>query len=65
MKAHELRDQSLKELESLEREKAEELMQLKIRLSMRQLDNPLQVRELRREVAVIKTIINQKRATAQ
>ncbi len=65
MKAHELRDQSLKELESLEREKAEELMQMKIKLSMRQLDNPLQVRELRREVAVIKTIINQKRATAQ
>ena len=65
MKAHELRDQSLKELESLEREKAEELMQMKIRLSMRQLDNPLQVRELRREVAVIKTVINQKRATAQ
>ena len=65
MKAHELRDQSLKELESLVREKAEELMQLKIRLSMRNLDNPLQVRELRREVAVIKTIINQKRATAQ
>ncbi len=65
MKAHELRDQSLKELESLEREKAEELMQLKIRLSMRNLDNPLQVRELRREVAVIKTIINQKRAAAQ
>ena len=65
MKAHELRDQSLKELESLEREKAEELMQLKIRLSMRNLDNPLQVRELRREVAVIKTVINQKRASAQ
>ena len=65
MKAHELREQSLKELESLEREKAEELMQLKIRLSMRNLDNPLQVRELRREVAVIKTVINQKRATAQ
>ncbi len=65
MKAHELRDQSLRELESLEREKAEELMQLRIKLSMRQLDNPLQVRELRREVAVIKTIINQKRATAQ
>ncbi len=65
MKAHEMRDQSLKELESLEREKSEDLMQLKIKLSMHQLDNPLQVRELRREVAVIKTIINQKRATAQ
>jgi large subunit ribosomal protein L29 len=65
MKAHEMREQSLKELESLEREKSEELMQLKIKLSMHQLDNPLVVRNLRREVAVIKTVINQKRATAQ
>ena len=65
MKAHELRDQSLKELESVEREKAEELMQLKIKLSMHQLDNPLQVRELRREVAVIKTVITEKRAAAK
>ncbi|MCP4290886.1 MAG: 50S ribosomal protein L29 [bacterium] len=65
MKAHELRDQSLKELESVEREKAEELMQLKIKLSMHQLDNPLQVRELRREVAVIKTVINEKRNAAE
>ena len=65
MKAHELRDQSLKELESIEREKAEELMQLKIKLSMRQMDNPLQVRELRREVAVIKTVITEKRAAAK
>jgi len=65
MKAHELRDQSLKELESIEREKAEELMQLKIKLSMHQLDNPLQVRELRREVAVIKTVIHEKRTAAE
>lgn len=65
MKAHELREQSLEELVSLEKDKAEELMQLKIKLSMHQVDNPLQVRELRREVAVIKTVINQKRAAAQ
>ena len=61
-KAHDLRDLPLEELESLERDKAEELMNLKIRLKMRQLDNPLQVREARREVAVIKTVINQKRS---
>ena len=61
-KAHDLRDLPLEELESLEREKAEELMNLKIRLKMRQLDNPLQVREARREGAVITTVINQKRA---
>lgn len=61
-KAHDLRDLPLEELESIEREKAEELMNLKIQLKMRQLDNPLQVRVLRREIAVIKTVITQKRA---
>ncbi|HPF69785.1 MAG TPA: 50S ribosomal protein L29 [Candidatus Krumholzibacteria bacterium] len=61
-KAHDLRDLPLEELVSLEKEKAEELMNLKIRLKMRQLDNPLQVRVLRREIAVVKTVINQKRA---
>ena len=61
-KAHELRDLPLEELESLERDKSEELMNLKIRLNMRQLDNPLQVREARREIAVIKTVITQKRS---
>ena len=61
-KAHELRDLPLDELESIEREKSEELMNMKIRLNMRQMDNPLQVRELRREIAVIKTVITEKRA---
>ena len=61
-KAHELRDLPLEELESLEREKAEELMNLKIQLKMRQLDNPLQVRNARREIAVIKTVITEKKS---
>ena len=61
-KAHELRDLPLDELETLAREKSEELMNLKIQLNMRQVDNPLQVREARREIAVIKTVITEKRA---
>ncbi len=61
-KPHELRDLPLEELESLEREKSEELMNLKIQLSMHQLDNPLRVRNARREVAVIQTVITEKRA---
>ena len=61
-KAHELRDLPLEELESLERERSEDLMNLRIQLNMRQMDNPLQVRELRREIAVIKTVLTQKRA---
>ena len=62
-KAHELRDLPLEELESLVREKSEELMNLKIQLNMHQLDNPLRVRNVRREVAVIQTVITEKRAT--
>lgn len=61
-KAHDLRDLPIEELVSLEREKAEELMNLKIRLKMRQLDNPLQVRNMRREIAVLKTVITQKKS---
>ena len=58
-KAHELRDLPLEELESLERERSEELMNLKIQLNMRAVDNPLSVRNARREIAVIKTLINE------
>lgn len=61
-KAHELRDLPLEELEAIEREKSEELMNLRIQLNMRNLDNPLQLRQARREIAVIKTVITEKRA---
>ena len=61
-KAHELRELPLEELEVLEREKSEELMNLKIQLKMQAMDNPLQVREARREIAVIKTVINEMKA---
>ena len=62
IKARDLREMPLEELESMEREKAEDLMNMKIRLNMRQMDNPLQVREARREIAVLKTVITEKKA---
>ncbi len=61
-KAHELRDLPLEELQSLLTEKSEELMNLRIQLNLRQMDNPLQVRHARREIAVINTVITEKRA---
>ena len=60
-KAHDLRDLPLEELESLVQEKAEELMNLRIQLRTHQLDNALQVREMRREVAIINTVMTEKR----
>ena len=63
-KAHDLRDLTLEDLESLEREKAEELMNLRLRLRLRQVDNPLSVRIARRELATIKTVITEKKQAA-
>ena len=63
-KAHDLRDLTIEDLVSLERDKAEELMNLRLRLKLRQVDNPLSVREARRELATIKTVITEKRKTA-
>jgi large subunit ribosomal protein L29 len=61
-KAYEFRELSLEDLVSLEREKAEELMHLRMKLKMRQIDNALVVRMARRELARIKTALTEKRA---
>ena len=60
-KAHELRDLPLEELETMVQERSEELMNMRMQLNMRQLDNPLRVRQARREIAVIQTVITEKR----
>jgi large subunit ribosomal protein L29 len=60
-KAHDLRDLTVEDLESLEREKAEELMDLRLRLRLRQVDNALAIRTARRELATIKTVITEKK----
>ncbi|MDD5719007.1 MAG: 50S ribosomal protein L29 [Candidatus Krumholzibacteria bacterium] len=64
-KAHDLRDLNLEDLVSLERERSEELMNLRLRLRLRQIDNPLSVRNARRELATIKTVITEKRKAAR
>ncbi len=64
-KAHDLRDMSVEDLQGLEREKAEELMDLRMRLKLRQVDNALAVRTARRELATIKTVITEKNRAAK
>jgi large subunit ribosomal protein L29 len=60
MKAVELRELTLEELMVREGELAEELARLKIQLAIKRLDNPLQVRVTKRELARVKTIIKEK-----
>ena len=62
MKAVELRELTLEELMSREEELNEELARLRIQLSIKRLDNPLQVRVVRRDLARVKTIIAEKAA---
>ena len=60
MKVTELREMNLDELKSREAELSEELFRLKIKLALKRLDNPLKARVARRDLARIKTIINEK-----
>jgi len=60
MKAVELREMTMDELQAREEELTEELARLRIQLAIKRLDNPLQVRVTRRELARVKTIITEK-----
>lgn len=60
MKVTELREMNLDELKVREEELSEELSRLKIQLALKRLDNPLKARIARRDLARIKTVINEK-----
>ncbi len=63
-KAFELRDLSVDELKARVEEQAEQLMNLRLQLKSRKLDNPLSYRIARRELARMKTVLNEKRRAA-
>jgi large subunit ribosomal protein L29 len=60
MRAKEIRDLTQSELQQKESETAEELFRLRLRRSTGQLENPMLVRHLRRDLARIKTIQQEK-----
>jgi large subunit ribosomal protein L29 len=64
MRAKEVRELSIDEMRQKEREIAEEIFRLRMRKSTGQLDNPMRLRLLRRDLARLKTI-QQQRATQQ
>lgn len=59
MKIDELRQLSAEDLQYRLEDALVEMENLRIQHSTRQLDNPLRIRMLRREVACIRTIINE------
>ena len=65
MKAHDMREMTTEELEQHRDTLVEELVNLKIKLAVKQLDNPLRVRTLRKEVARAMTVLRDKYAGAK
>jgi large subunit ribosomal protein L29 len=63
MKAQEARDMTADELRARERELTEELFHLQLRRASSQLPNPMKVRETRRNLARVKTVLRQRRAS--
>ena len=64
LKANPMRDMGVDELQTRVAELREELFNLRFRNSLKQLDNPLKIRESRREMARLLTVLNEKLRTS-
>ena len=60
MTTNELRDKSNDELSTRERELSEQLFKLRFQRATGRMENPMKIREVRRENARIKTLINER-----
>ena len=60
VKADAMRDQTADEIRARVAELREELFNLRFRNSMKQLDNPLKIREGRREISRLLTVLGEK-----
>jgi large subunit ribosomal protein L29 len=65
VKARDLREQTADEIRLRVAELREEVFNLRFRNSMKQLDNPLKIRESRREIARLLTVLSEKARAQQ
>ena len=63
MKASEVHELTAEDLEARERDLDDQIFRLRIQKSMGQLEAPGKVREVRRDLARIKTVLREKRAS--
>ena len=63
MKPAKVREMGLEELRTKERELQEQLFRLRVQKSLGQLDNAIKLREIRRDVARVKTVLKQKQVS--
>lgn len=60
MKIKELRDKSEGELNTRQRELVEQLFKLRFQRATGRIENPMKIRQVRREIARIKTLLNER-----
>ncbi len=65
MKAKELRALSSEDLLKKEQDLREDLFKLKFQHGIRRLENPARLGQLRREIARVRTVLNEKAASEQ
>jgi large subunit ribosomal protein L29 len=60
MTTQELRDKSIDELSTRERELREQLFKLRFQRATGRMENPMKIREVKREIARIQTLLNER-----
>ncbi len=60
MKAKELRDMTVEELQKKMNDTKDELFRLRFQLATGQLDNAMRIKEVRRNIARVKTVIRER-----
>lgn len=60
MKVKELRDLSVEELRTKEAELRDQVFKLRFQKTLGQLENPLKIRNLKREIARIRTLLKER-----
>jgi large subunit ribosomal protein L29 len=63
MKPSKVREMGLEELRTRERELQEQLFRLRVQQSLGQLDNAIKLRETRRDIARVKTVLKEKQVS--
>jgi len=64
MKAKELREQSVEELQAKARDMRDEIFKLNLQKHGGQIEKPSRIRELRRDIARVETVLTEKRRAA-
>ncbi len=63
MKPSQVREMGKDELKTKERELSEQLFRLRVQKSLGQLDNAIKLREVRRDIARVKTVLKEKQVS--